>query len=247
MIACGVALGGCGGSRCGLDVSGVSMRCASLSTALAPPLPESPPRFPLSPAPLPVESVWRGRGGRWMACVLRRHVACATVRPRAVSGCRTDIRGGCSFVRSVPGLTSTHPRAGKHMSQYDDAGFDVGDDLDQAVGLQHAELVADLQDKPFFQECLISGPFGTVDNPVKVESTLGYRIVGCTGAEPPAPAHRTRRTADRASAPSRSAHRSRRLWLSDWRARRRRGSEVGTRRSEADREGSLARVRREQG
>ena len=70
------------------------------------------------------------------------------------------------------------------MSQYDDAGFDVGDDLDQAVGLQHAELVADLQDKPFFQECLISGPFGTVDNPVKIESVLGYRIVGCTGAEP---------------------------------------------------------------
>ena len=70
------------------------------------------------------------------------------------------------------------------MSQYDDAGFDVGDDLDQAVGLQHAELVADLQDKPFFQECLISGPFGTVDNPVKVESVLGYRIVGCTGADP---------------------------------------------------------------
>jgi hypothetical protein len=68
------------------------------------------------------------------------------------------------------------------MSQYEDNGFDVGDDLDQAVGLQHAELVADLQDKPFFQECLISGPFGTVDNPVKIESVLGYRIVGCTGA-----------------------------------------------------------------
>ncbi len=90
------------------------------------------------------------------------------------------------LVRSVPGLTITPSaaHAGKHMSQYDDAGFDVGDDLDQAVGLQHAELVADLQDKPFFQECLISGPFGTVDNPVKVESVLGYRIVGCTGAEP---------------------------------------------------------------
>ena len=97
------------------------------------------------------------------------------------------------LVRSVLGLTiSPFARAGKHMSQYDDAGFDVGDDLDQAVGLQHAELVADLQDKPFFQECLISGPFGTVDNPVKVESVLGYRIVGCTGAEPqPRPtAHR---------------------------------------------------------
>lgn len=67
------------------------------------------------------------------------------------------------------------------MSAYDDAGFDVGDDLDQAVGLQHAELVSDLQDKPFFQECLITGPFGTVENPVMIESTLGYRIVGCTG------------------------------------------------------------------
>ena len=71
------------------------------------------------------------------------------------------------------------------MSQYEDHGFDVGDDLDQAVGLQHAELVADLQDKPFFQECLIAGPFGTVDNPVKIESVLGYRIVGCTGASRP--------------------------------------------------------------
>ena len=70
----------------------------------------------------------------------------------------------------------------KHMSAYDDNGFDVADDLDQAVGLQHAELVADIQDKPFFQDCLIAGPFGTVDNPVKIESVLGYRIVGCTGA-----------------------------------------------------------------
>ena len=68
------------------------------------------------------------------------------------------------------------------MSAYDDNGFDVADDLDQAVGLQHAELVADIQDKPFFQDCLIAGPFGTVDNPVKIESVLGYRIVGCTGA-----------------------------------------------------------------
>ena len=70
------------------------------------------------------------------------------------------------------------------MSQYDDAGFDVADDLDQAVGLQHAELVADLQDKPFFQEALIAGPFGTVESPVKIESVLGYRITGCTGAWP---------------------------------------------------------------
>lgn len=83
-------------------------------------------------------------------------------------------------------ISCWHPRllaatAGKSLSAYEDNGFDVGDDLDQAVGLQHAELVADLQDKPFFQECLITGPFGTAENPVKIESTLGYRIVGCTG------------------------------------------------------------------
>jgi hypothetical protein len=132
----------------------------------------------------------------------------------------------------------------KSLSAYDDAGFDVGDDLDQAVGLQHAELVSDLQNKPFFQEALITGPFGTAgertscsfssisdlyflqgrpaplclsctrgvsgrarrsrcgapgvcavhtasytgcvsltENPVLIESTLGYRIVGCTGGE----------------------------------------------------------------
>eukprot|EP01052_Picozoa_sp_SAG31_P009601 SAG31_NODE_508_length_14732_cov_75.624547_5_plen_121_part_00 len=69
------------------------------------------------------------------------------------------------------------------QSAYPDNGFDCADDLDQATGLQHAELVADLQGKPFFQESLISGPFGTVDNPVKIESTIGYRIVGCTGAQ----------------------------------------------------------------
>ena len=67
---------------------------------------------------------------------------------------------------------------------YDDQGFDVADDLDQATGLQHAELVADILDKPFFQEALIQGPFGTAENPVLIESTLGYRIVGCTGADP---------------------------------------------------------------
>ena len=66
---------------------------------------------------------------------------------------------------------------------YDDQGFDVADDLDQATGLQHAELVADILDKPFFQEALIQGPFGTAENPVLIESTLGYRIVGCTGGE----------------------------------------------------------------
>ena len=76
--------------------------------------------------------------------------------------------------------------AGKDIEPaYPDNGFDVADDLDQATGLQHAELVADLQGKPFFQESLISGPFGTVDNPTLIESTLGYRIVGCTGAPPP--------------------------------------------------------------
>lgn len=54
--------------------------------------------------------------------------------------------------------------------------------LDQATGLERAEI-----DHPdlFKHNEVLRGAFGTVDNPVKIQSNFDARIVGCTGKATP--------------------------------------------------------------
>lgn len=54
--------------------------------------------------------------------------------------------------------------------------------LDQATGLERAEI-----DHPdlFKHNEVIKGPFGTAENPVKIQSAYDSRIVGCTGKGAP--------------------------------------------------------------
>jgi hypothetical protein len=57
-------------------------------------------------------------------------------------------------------------------------------DIEQQVrGLQARELEAQRAGKPVFptNQGLLTGPFGTEANPVKVPSAFSSRIVGCTG------------------------------------------------------------------
>lgn len=54
--------------------------------------------------------------------------------------------------------------------------------LDQATGLERAEI-----DHPdlFKHNEVLRGPFGTPENPVKIQSMYDSRIVGCTGKASP--------------------------------------------------------------
>lgn len=54
--------------------------------------------------------------------------------------------------------------------------------LDQATGLERAEI-----DHPdlFKHNEVLRGPFGTPENPVKIQSNYDARIVGCTGKSTP--------------------------------------------------------------
>lgn len=54
--------------------------------------------------------------------------------------------------------------------------------LDQATGLERAEI-----DHPdlFKHNEILRGPFGTTENPVKIQSNFDSRIVGCTGKASP--------------------------------------------------------------
>ena len=54
--------------------------------------------------------------------------------------------------------------------------------LDQATGLERAEI-----DHPdlFKHNEVLRGPFGTEENPVKIQSNYESRIVGCTGRPAP--------------------------------------------------------------
>jgi len=64
--------------------------------------------------------------------------------------------------------------------QQDDLDNKIPTDLDQATGLERAELLAELEGKSLFEEQPI-GPFGTEANPVIVESISNERIMGCPG------------------------------------------------------------------
>jgi len=76
------------------------------------------------------------------------------------------------------------PTATKEQgSLYNDGGDTIPHDIDHSTGVAQAELVADKLGQSFFQQGLQIGSFGTVEDPCMVESTLGYRIVGCTGGE----------------------------------------------------------------
>ena len=53
----------------------------------------------------------------------------------------------------------------------------------QVAGLEKREIEAIKAGKPVFasNEGVLTGPFGTAENPVKVPSSFSSRIVGCTG------------------------------------------------------------------
>lgn len=54
--------------------------------------------------------------------------------------------------------------------------------FDQATGIERAEIeYPDL----FKHNEVVRGPFGTKDNPVKIQSYYEHRIVGCTGRPAP--------------------------------------------------------------
>merc|ERR1719282_2210736 len=54
--------------------------------------------------------------------------------------------------------------------------------LDHATGEEKAELLAELEGKELYEQYL-SGPFGTIENPVIVPSVFHTRIVGCVGGD----------------------------------------------------------------
>lgn len=52
--------------------------------------------------------------------------------------------------------------------------------VDHATGEEKVELLAELEGKELYEQYL-SGPFGTIENPVIVPSVFNTRIVGCVG------------------------------------------------------------------
>lgn len=90
--------------------------------------------------------------------------------------------------RSVPGLVARTiaTRADDASSSIPPAKATPADEIpsifDQATGLERAEI-----DNPeiFKHNEVLRGPFGTVENPVKIPSHYDSRIVGCTGRPAP--------------------------------------------------------------
>eukprot|EP01115_Flamella_aegyptia_P008901 TRINITY_DN3728_c1_g1_i1.p1 TRINITY_DN3728_c1_g1~~TRINITY_DN3728_c1_g1_i1.p1 ORF type:complete len:167 (+),score=44.54 TRINITY_DN3728_c1_g1_i1:60-560(+) len=56
-------------------------------------------------------------------------------------------------------------------------------DLEHATGAEREELLAELEGKQQFIDSYITGPFGTIEEPVIVKSVFDTRIVGCVGGE----------------------------------------------------------------
>merc|ERR1719282_341041 len=54
--------------------------------------------------------------------------------------------------------------------------------LDHATGEEKEELLTELEGKELYEQYL-SGPFGTIENPVIVPSVMHTRIVGCLGGD----------------------------------------------------------------
>jgi hypothetical protein len=54
---------------------------------------------------------------------------------------------------------------------------------DHAVGLEKMQIEAAKKGKPVFASNvgMLTGPFGTAENPVRVPSVFNSRVVGCTG------------------------------------------------------------------
>lgn len=62
------------------------------------------------------------------------------------------------------------------------ADSDIPSIFDQATGLERAEIE---NPEIFKHNEVLRGPFGTLDNPVKIPSHYDSRIVGCTGRPSP--------------------------------------------------------------
>eukprot|EP00281_Chroomonas_sp_CCMP1168_P021120 CAMPEP_0206234842 /NCGR_PEP_ID=MMETSP0047_2-20121206/12812_1 /ASSEMBLY_ACC=CAM_ASM_000192 /TAXON_ID=195065 /ORGANISM="Chroomonas mesostigmatica_cf, Strain CCMP1168" /LENGTH=153 /DNA_ID=CAMNT_0053658967 /DNA_START=45 /DNA_END=506 /DNA_ORIENTATION=- len=95
--------------------------------------------------------------------------------------------------RQVAGVRAAtfHPVAARFMSgkaplpepkwkQAADLDDIIPGNIDQATGLERAEMLAEMEGKQIFEDGMV-GPFGTAENPVMVESIYDERIVGCPG------------------------------------------------------------------
>lgn len=54
-------------------------------------------------------------------------------------------------------------------------------DLEQATGPEYEEVSAEAEGELLFSRDPLTGPFGTMDAPVKVPSSFEQRVVGCLG------------------------------------------------------------------
>lgn len=99
-------------------------------------------------------------------------LAMSSMRSSRAAMSRTPIR----LYAAKPDASDVLPRA-----KAGPAG-EMPDIMEQATGLERAEI-----DHPdlFKHNEVLRGPFGTKENPVKIQSAYDSRIVGCTGRATP--------------------------------------------------------------
>eukprot|EP00283_Hemiselmis_rufescens_P018068 CAMPEP_0173439742 /NCGR_PEP_ID=MMETSP1357-20121228/21488_1 /TAXON_ID=77926 /ORGANISM="Hemiselmis rufescens, Strain PCC563" /LENGTH=157 /DNA_ID=CAMNT_0014405139 /DNA_START=10 /DNA_END=483 /DNA_ORIENTATION=+ len=110
------------------------------------------------------------------SAVLRRTALTSLVALRPAS--RAALRPvAAAAPRFMSGRTPNPDPVWKQASNLDNI---IPSDMDQATGIERAEILAEMEGKPLFEEGMV-GPFGTDSNPVMVESIYEERIVGCPG------------------------------------------------------------------
>merc|ERR1712130_807647 len=90
-----------------------------------------------------------------------------------------------NFARSFRGSLQSSSRTFVQTRFYsEESGKRVGltSVLDHATGEEKEELLTELEGKELYEQYL-SGPFGTIENPVIVPSVMHTRIVGCLGGD----------------------------------------------------------------
>ncbi|EKX54599.1 hypothetical protein GUITHDRAFT_160714 [Guillardia theta CCMP2712] len=90
---------------------------------------------------------------------------------------RPSVSAGASAVRTFSGRAPLPEPTWKQQDNLDNV---VPTNLDQATGLERAEMLAEMNGEKIFDEHMIT-PFGTKENPVVIESIFDERIVGCPG------------------------------------------------------------------
>mmetsp|Transcript_11755 Transcript_11755/g.32752 ORF Transcript_11755/g.32752 Transcript_11755/m.32752 type:complete len:155 (+) Transcript_11755:42-506(+) len=104
-----------------------------------------------------------------------RHVtrAFALTRSRVIPALRPAVNGK-RF------LSGRAPLPDPKWKQQTDLDNKIPSDLDQATGLERAEMLYEMEGKSLFEQQPV-GPFGTEASPYVVESVQDERIMGCPG------------------------------------------------------------------